>query len=88
MNMTPKQWADGIRLLAQRRENKMPGVAVQVLKRAILSGLDHKNDGHWSEPGEIAVISPGRYARGLEEKGIVTRHIEIPPFPTRIVEGE
>jgi len=84
VNMTPKQWTDGKALLARRKNKKAPGVAVLVLKRAILIGPDQKYivPTGWCERGDVVVVASGRRLRGLEEKGVVTRDVEIPPFPT------
>jgi len=61
VKMTPKQWVDGMALLARHKKNKTHGAAVQVLVRAILAGPDHKNRDGWSEPGDIIIVSAGRH---------------------------
>ena len=84
MKMTPKQWADGLKLLAERKKRRAPrSIAVQVLKRAILASPGHRGETGWSERGDITVIADGWYVRKLEGKGVVTRDIQIPIFPTR-----
>lgn len=53
------------------------GATVRVLVRCVLNGADHKSLG-WCNPGDIVTVA-GLAARGLVEKGFVTRELEAAP---------
>ena len=77
---TPGQWVEGMNALAKPKKNEPSGVRVRALVKFVANGPGHKSIG-WIEPDEIVTVAGGWYARGLIEKGFVTRDLEVPVIP-------